>query len=83
MGTPFDIYYGLDVLGGWAYGGSGGTSDFGGTGAISFALPDGTWITSEGGFYQTTTAPIPEPSTMLLLGSGLAGPTAIRKRLKI
>lgn len=81
-GTPFDIYYGLKAEGGWAYGGSGGTSDFGATGAISFALPKGTWISSDGGFYQTTGAPIPEPSTFLLLVSGLAGLIGLRKKFK-
>jgi hypothetical protein len=30
----------------------------------------------------TPAAPIPEPSTMLLLGSGLAGLVALRKRFK-
>lgn len=52
-GTPFAISYALNVHGGWAYGGSGGTADFGSTGAISFTLPTGTRIASEGGYTQT------------------------------
>ena len=83
-GAPFEIYYALDARGGWAYGGSGGTSDFGATGAISFALPEGTSITSEGGFSQTNpipgATPVPAPSTLLLLGGGLAGGALLRKR---
>ena len=83
-GIPFQIYYVLHAIGGWAYGGSGGTSDFGATGAISFALPEGTSITSEGGFSQTNsipeTSPVPAPSTLLLLGGGLAGVALLRKR---
>lgn len=81
-GDPFGIYYSLFAHGGWAYGGSGGTSDFGSTGAISFVLPVGTSITSSGGFSQTNTNPIPAPSSLLLLGSGLAGVALLRKRFK-
>lgn len=85
-GTPFALYYGLEARGGWAMGGSGGTADFGGTGAISFALPEGTSITSSGGFSQTNsipeTSPVPAPSALLLLGSGLAGGALLRKRIK-
>lgn len=74
-GDPFGIYYYLYAIGGWAYGGSGGTSDFGSTGAISFDLPPGTSISSSGGFYQGPSGgePIPEPSTLGLLGAGLVG----------
>jgi hypothetical protein len=65
-GSPFDIYYALDARGGWAYGGSGGTSDFSATAAITFELLRGTRITSEGGFTQSN--PIPEPTVLVFCG---------------
>lgn len=77
-GCSFRLFYGLDV---WASG-AGSIADFLNSGRLSFDLPPGTSISSEGGFFQTTAAPIPEPSTLLLLGSGLAGLAVWRKRLK-
>lgn len=76
-GQPFDVFYSLFAHGGWAYGGSGGTSDFGSTGAISFALPAGTWITSDGGYTQSV---VPEPSTLLLLGLGIVGLIGLKRK---
>jgi hypothetical protein len=82
-GTPFAIFYDLWAWGGWQFGGSGGTADFGATGRISFELPEGTSITSSGGFSQTNPiSPVPAPSALLLLGSGLAGGALLRKRFK-
>lgn len=75
-GVPFDIYYALDARGGWAYGGSGGQSDFGATGALSFDLPFGTTINSDGGFSQSN---IPEPAASVLIGSSLFA-AALRRR---
>ncbi|MBI5282096.1 MAG: PEP-CTERM sorting domain-containing protein [Candidatus Solibacter usitatus] len=72
-GVPFEVYYYMTARGGWAYGGSGGTADFGATGAISFTLPAGTSIASSGGFFQGDGGQIPEPATVLLAGAGLAG----------
>lgn len=65
-GNPFDISYDLYTIATY-----GGTSDFGSTAAISFGLPAGTWITSQGGYTQTAQSSVPEPSTLLLLGSGM------------
>jgi hypothetical protein len=76
-GSPFDVYYSLGAGGGWAYGGSGGTSAFGSTGAISFALPAGTSITSEGGYAQTA---VPLPPTLLLLGPGIIGLVGLKRK---
>ena len=74
-GYAVEIYYRLEAIGGWAYGGSGGTADFGATGAIGFALPAGVSLTSDGGY-----SPVPEPATMLLAGAGLAA--AIRRKAR-
>jgi hypothetical protein len=70
-GIPFPLYYSIKAHGGWAYGGSGGTSSFGSTGRISFALPTGTSITSDGGYIPP--APIKKVGLpglpLLLLGN--------------
>ncbi|MBI5443633.1 MAG: hypothetical protein HY900_20790 [Deltaproteobacteria bacterium] len=57
------------TLAAWGYGWDGGnvSVDFSNTARLSFQLPEGAWITSEGGFSQDG-SPVPLPSTLLLLG---------------
>jgi hypothetical protein len=76
-GSPFEIYYYLAAGGGWAYGGSGGTSAFGSTGSISFILPAGASITSEGGYAQSA---VPLPPTLLLLGPVIVGVIGLKRK---
>lgn len=50
-------------------------SDFSSTATLSFSLPVGTSISSQGGFLQSA---VPLPAAFLLFASGLAGLTRIR-----
>ena len=62
----------------WLGGGSGPGSQF-------FEVYDGlTWSVLEDGFATAGAAPVPEPATMLLFGTGLAGfaGAGIRKKFK-
>jgi hypothetical protein len=64
-GTPFRVYASISSYGyGWDNGDV--SVDFFNTATLSFILPKGTSITSEGGFSQTN-APVPLPALLLLL----------------
>jgi len=56
--------------------------DFGSTGTFEMILPEGAAFTSASGVLLTNTGgdPIPEPTTMLLFGTGLAGLVGARIR---
>jgi hypothetical protein len=73
-GSPFGLSYWL-----MAHVRGNSSADFGHTATLSFDLPEGTSISSEGGFSQSP-ASIPEPTTILLLGSGLIGLAAYRRK---
>lgn len=65
-GVPFDIFYSM-TLG--AY--SGSAIDLTDPGTLSFTLPSGYSLTSEGGFSQGLSSSVPEPGTFVLLLAGL------------
>jgi hypothetical protein len=65
IGTPFQLHSKLSAA---SNGNS--TFDFFSTAHLSFDLPAGTSITSLGGY--SSSAPVPEPASVVLLGSGLA-----------
>jgi hypothetical protein len=65
-GASFTVDAGVNI---WAY--DGAIVDMGSTAKLSFVLPAGAWVSSEGGYSQVG-APVPEPASILLLVAGLA-----------
>ncbi len=78
-GIPFEVATGIG-LGAFF----GGTADFGSTAALSFDLPDGTWITSDGGYTQTDQPnTVPEPSTLLFVGLGMFAVVGMKRKFQL
>jgi len=61
--------------------GNGTICDYSNTGQLSLVLPSDVTYTSASGVFLTQTNSAPEPSTLLLIGLGLAGFPYIRRRV--
>lgn len=71
-GSPFGLSYYLNTSAGGI-----ASSNFFGTAQLSFDLPTGTSISSDGGYFQTA---VPLPPAVWLFGSGLLGLVGIARR---
>lgn len=76
VGVPFQLAYSVAIIRGNPRPGPAGSvlTDLTNTATVRFDLPEGFSLTSQSGFgAPTENAEVPEPGSMALLGSGIAG----------